>query len=352
MKVGIVGFARSGKTTIYNALTGSRAEVGAFGSREANVAVIKVPDARVDALAEMYHPKKVTYAEIQFVDIAPNEAAGEKKALDSDALTVLKNVDALVHVVRAFDNPNVMHPMDRVDAAADAGALEEELQLCDLIIMERRIERLEKENKRNAEYDLLCRCRAQVESGKALRDLSLSDQEEKLVLGFTFLSRKPMLLLGNYGENQIGKENPSGLASFAKESGLTLIEFCGAMEMELSELPEEERAEFREDLGLGEESRTRFIQTAYDMLGLMSFLTAGEPEVRAWTIRKGTRAVDAAGVIHSDIQRGFIRAETVAYDDLVAAGSMGKVKEQGKARLEGKEYIMQDGDVVLFRFNV
>ncbi len=352
MKVGIIGFARSGKTTIFNALTGSQAEVGTFGSREANMAVIKVPDARVDALAAIYHPKKITYAEIEFVDIAPNEAASDKKALDGAALTVLKNVDALVHVVRAFDNPNVMHPLDRVEPVADAGALEEELQLCDLIILERRIERLEKENKKNNEYDLLCRCRAQVEEGKALRDLALSEQEEKLVLGYTFLSRKPMLLLGNYGEDKIGKEDPAGLAAFAAERALTLIEFCGSMEMELSELPEEDRAEFRADLGLGEESRTRFIQTAYDMLGLMSFFTAGEPEVRAWTIRKGTRAVDAAGVIHSDIQRGFIRAETVAFEDLVALGSMTRVKEQGKAHLEGKEYIMQDGDVVLFRFNV
>jgi hypothetical protein len=352
MKVGIVGYARSGKTTIFNALTGSKAAVGAFGSRDANVAVIKVPDERVDRLAEFHQPKKITYAEVEFVDIAPNEAAGADKALDSAALTVLKNVDALAHVVRAFENDGVLHPNGGVNPARDCRSMEEELQFCDLIIIEKRIERLEKENRKDSEYALLKRCQEQVEAGKPLRTLELSSHEEPLIAGYCFLSQKPMLILGNYGEASIGKDDPSGLAACAAELGLALFDLCGEMEIEVAELPEEERAAFREELGLGEESRTRFLQKAYDTLGLMSFLTAGTPEVRAWTIRKGTRAVDAAGVIHSDIKRGFIRAEVVQYDHFIAAGSMAKVKEHGHMRLEGKEYIVQDGDILLFRFNV
>jgi GTP-binding protein YchF len=352
MKVGIIGLARSGKTTIFNALTGAHAAVGAYGSREANVAVIKVPDARVDKLSEIHKPKKKTYAEVEFVDIAPNESASDDKALDSAALTSLKNADALAHVVRAFSNEGVMHPLDTVDPLRDCKALEEELQFADLIIIERRIERLEKEGRKDKEHELLCGFRTHIESGKSLRSIELSAQEQKTVQGYTFLSQKPMMLVANYGEDSIGNEDPAGLQSYAAENGFTLVEFCGAMEMEIAELAEEDRQAFRDDLGLGEESRTRFIQAAYDMLGLMSFLTAGEPEVRAWTIRKGTRAVDAAAVIHSDIARGFIRAETVAYDDFMDGGSMAKAKEHGKVRLEGKEYIVQDGDILLFRFNV
>ena len=185
-----------------------------------------------------------------------------------------------------------------------------------------------------------------------MRTFPFGPQELKTVQGYTFLSQKPLLLLGNYGEEGIGREDPCGLRDYAAEKGLTLIELCGAMEMEIAELTPEDRQTFRDELGLGESSRVRFIQAAYDMLGLMSFLTAGDPEVRAWTIRKGTRAADAAGVIHSDIQRGFIRAETIAYDDLVSAGNMVKAKELGKVRLEGKDYLVQDGDVMLFRFNV
>lgn len=353
MKVGIIGFARSGKTTIFNALTGSSAAVGAFGNREANIAVTKVPDERVDRLSEIFKPKKITYAEFEFLDIAPNTAAGEDKALDSAALNVLKNTDALVHVVRAFKDANVMHPLDSVNPVRDAIALEEELSFADLIIIERRIERLEKEHRKDQEYDFMLRCREHIEAGQPLRTMEWNAQEQTVSQGFTFLSRKPMMLLGNYGADCIGKSDPAGLETVAAERGLPCVAFCGAMEMEIAELAEEDREEFRESLGLGEESRTAFIKAAYDMLGLMSFLTAGEPEVRAWTIRKHTRAVDAAGVIHSDIQRGFIRAEIVAYDDFMAAGGhMAKAKENGKVRLEGKEYLMKDGDMVLFRFNV
>jgi GTP-binding protein YchF len=352
MKAGIIGFARSGKTTVFNALTGAKAEVGAFGSRDANVAVIKVPDERVDRLAEIHKPKKKTFTEFQFVDVAPNESAGEDKALDGAALNLLKNTEALVHVVRCFENENVMHPSLSVDPVRDCQALEEELQISDLIIIEKRMERMEKENKRNQEYDILRRAKEHIEGGNSLRTLDLAEPERREIAGFCFLSQKPLMLLGNYGEESIGKDDPSGLAAYASEKGQALIALCGEMEMEVSRLPEEERPSFREELGLGGESRTQFLHTAYDMLGLMSFLTAGEPEVRAWTIPKNTRAVDSAAVIHSDIQRGFIRAEVVAYDDFMAAGSMVKAKEAGHVRLEGKEYIVKDGDIILFRFNV
>jgi len=352
MKVGIVGFARSGKTTIFNAISGAHAAVGAFGSRDANVAVIKVPDERVDRLAEIFKPKKKTYAEFHFVDVAPNESAGQEKALDGAALALLKNVEALVHVVRAFENEDVVSPHGAVDPVRDAKALEEELQIADLIILEKRVARLEKENRKDQEYELLKRCKDHIESGASLRTFEFSHNEALDIAGFGFLSQKPLLLLGNYGEEHLGDDDPSTLSAYAAEKKFALIDLCGKLELEVAELPEEEQAVFREDLGLGEESRTLFLHKAYDMLGLMSFLTAGDPEVRAWTIRKETPAVEAAGVIHSDIQRGFIRAEVVNYADFIAAGSMAKAKEQGHLRLEGKEYVIQDGDIILFRFNV
>ena len=281
-----------------------------------------------------------------------SEAGGEQKALDDTSLHLLKNTEALVHVVRAFENPSVMHPLGGLDPVRDVEALEEELKLADLIIIERRIERLEKENKKDREYEILLRCRDHIEAGHPLRALELNEQEEKTVQGFTFLSQKPLMLAANYGENLIGGDDPSGLAPYAAEHGLTLIQLCGAMELEIAELEEEERAEFRQDLGLGEASKTAFIHAAYRMLGLISFLTVGEPEVHAWTVTEGTHAVDAAGVIHSDIKRGFIRAETISYEDFMASGSMAKAKERGLVRLEGKDYVVQDGDIILFRFNV
>ncbi len=352
MDVGIIGFARSGKTTLFNVLTSSHAAVGAFGNRDANVSVIKVPDERVDGLNEICRPKRKAYAEIQFVDVAPSESAGVAKALDSAALNVLKNVDALVHVVRAFENEEVAHPLGGVDPVRDCKALEEELLLSDLLIIEKRLERLEKEHGKDRECALLERCREMVESGSALRGLELAPQEERDLAGFCFLSRKPLLLVGNYGEEALGRDDPARLEAFAAEQGRTHIDFCGELETEVAELPEDERGAFRDELGLGEDSRSRFVRAAYDALGLISFLTFNEKEVRAWSIPKGTKAVDAAGVVHSDIQRGFIRAEVVRYDDFVAAGSMAKAKEQGHVRVEGKDHIVHDGDIILFRFNV
>jgi len=317
MNIGIIGYARSGKTTIFNALTGARAHVGAFGSRDANVAVLKVPDERVEKLARVFNVKKRVYAEMQFVDVAPSESGGEQKALDDAALNALKNADALVHVVRAFEKEDVVHPLGGVDPVRDCAAMEEELRLSDLIIIEKRIERLEKEHRKDHEHELLVRCREHIESGAALRTFPFTQQEAKDLAGFTFLSQKPLMLLGNYGEGSIGEQNPSGLAAFAAERGFPLVDVCGEMEIEVAELPDEERASFRDELGLGEESRGRFLKAAFELLGLITFLTHNEKEVHAWTVQEGTHALDAAGMIHSDIQRGFIRAEVVPCEDLV-----------------------------------
>lgn len=352
MKVGMIGFARSGKTTVFNAITGAHAEVGAYGSRDANLAVIKVPDPRVDKLAEIFKPRKKTYAEFEFIDVAPAEGADPDKALDNAALTLLRNADALVHVVRAFKDENTMHPLGNINPARDVDALEDELILTDLITIEKRLDRLEKEHRKDREYDLLARCKEHLEQGAALRTLELNEQEDTLLRSFTFLSQKPMMLLGNHDDAAIGSEDPAGLAEAAARRQLKHLAFCGAVEMEINQLPEDERADFRSELGLGEDSRVRFIHFAYEMLGLISFLTAAGPEVRAWTIRKGTHAVDAAGVIHSDIKRGFIRAETVACDDFFETGSMAKAREKGRVHLEGKDYVVKDGDLILFRFNV
>ena len=256
MRVGIVGFARSGKTTVFNGLTGANAAVGAFGSRDANVAVIKVPDARVDKLSEIHKPKKKTYAEIEFVDIAPSEAAGDEKALDSAALTLLKNADALVHVVRSYESESTIHPLGSVNPERDVRALEDELQLIDLIIIERRIERLEKEHRKDREYELMVRCKEHLESGVPLRSLALDSQELTQIRSFTFLSQKPLMLLGNYGDDAIGTEDPAKLNTVATALNIPHIDLCGAMEMEVAQLAEEDRAAFREELGLGEESRT------------------------------------------------------------------------------------------------
>jgi len=352
MKVGIVGYARSGKTTIFNTLTGAQAAVGAFGSREANLAAVKVHDERVDQLAEIFHPKKKTHPECQFVDVAPNETAGAAKAFDGAALALLKNVDALVHVVRAFQNPDVVHPCGGVDPVRDCRGLEDELLISDLIIIEKRCARIEKEHRKDNEDAVLKRCQAHIESGAPLRTLELTALEANAVSGFSFLSQKPLMILGNYGEEALGEDDPAGLAAYAEANGLPHIDLCGALETEVAELPPDEQAAFREELGLGEESRTRFIQTAYATLGLISFLTVVGPEVRAWTLRRGAKAIDAAGVVHTDIQRGFIRAEVVNHADFMAAGSMAKAKEEGRVRLEGKDYTVRDGDILLFRFNV
>lgn len=353
MKVGLVGFAGSGKTTIFNTLTGLTAEVGGYGAREkANIGVIKVPDLRVDKLAELFNPKKKTYAEISFVDVAGPQADGSERSesgLDAKLVQHMREVDALVHVVRAFDNPMLTQS---ADPARDIRAFDDELILTDLVQIENRIARLKKERDSTRERELLERLKAALEAETPLRDTELTAEELGSIAGFRFLSLKPLLILLNVGEDRVAEETPADVINLAESKRLSVITMAGRAEMEIAQLDPEEQKEFLQDLGIKEPARNRFIQAAYSLLELISFLTAGEDECRAWTIHRGTTAQKAAGRIHSDIERGFIRAEVVRFDDLIALGSEARCREQGKLKLEGKEYVVQDGDVINFRFNV
>ncbi len=353
MKVGLVGFAGSGKTTIFNTLTGLAAEVGGYGAKEkANVGVIKVPDPRVDELAALFNPKKKTFAEISFVDVAgpqADQAERSESGLDPKLVQHMREADALVHVVRAFDNPMLLQ---EADPARDIRAFDDELILTDLVQIENRIQRLKKEKDKDREADLMQRLKTALEEERLLRDLELAPEELTMMAGFRFLSLKPLLLLLNVGEGSAANESHAPVIELAKSKGLSVIAMSGKVEMEIAQLDTDEQREFLQDLGINEPARDRFIRAAYQLLDLISFLTAGEDECRAWSIKRGTNAQKAAGVIHSDIERGFIRAEVVRFEDLIALGSEAKCREQGKLRLEGKEYTVQDGDVIHFRFNV
>ena len=353
MKVGLVGFAGSGKTTIFNTLTGLTAEVGGYGAREkANVGVIKVPDPRVDKLAQIFNPKKKTYAEISFVDVAGPQAEDSEQAqsgLDPKLVQHMREADALVHVVRAFDNPMLSQP---ADLSRDIRSFDDELMLTDLVQIENRITRLKKEKDSARENDLMVRLKAALEDEHPLRDLDLTHEDLALMAGFRFLSLKPLLLLVNESEEAVAGGVPDEVHTLAESKKLRAIAMAGKVEMEIAQLAPEEQREFLQDLGIAEPARDRFIRAAYSLLDLVSFLTSGEDECRAWSIKRGTTAHKAAGVIHSDIERGFIRAEVTRFEDLAELGSEARCREQGKLKLEGKEYIVQDGDVVHFRFNV
>jgi GTP-binding protein YchF len=353
MKVGLVGFAGSGKTTIFNTLTGLTAEVGGYGAKEkANVGVIKVPDHRVDDLAALFNPKKKTFAEISFVDVAgPPSESGEREesGLDPKLVQHMRDVDALVHVVRGFDNPMLLQ---EADPLRDIRAFDDELVLTDLVQVENRIQRLKKEKGKEREAELMQQLKAALEEERPLRDLEMTHEDLTLIAGFRFLSLKPLLLLLNVDETGAASEPPPSVVEQASAKHLSVISMAGKVEMEIAQLDADEQREFLNDLGIKEPARDRFIRAAYALLDLISFLTAGEDECRAWSIKRGTHAQKAAGTIHSDIERGFIRAEVVRFEDLVALGSEAKCREQGKLRLEGKDYIVQDGDVVHFRFNV
>ena len=348
MKVGLVGFARSGKTTIFNALTGMSAEVGSFETkRDAVIAVVKVPDARVDALAEIVEPDRKKYAEVTFLDFPPSEE--RKAALDTRSLTQMREVEALTQVVRAFDDPMATVPADPL---RDLRGFESELILADMGVIEKRLERLRKEKGKEREKELLEKCQAVLEEEQPLRNEVFLPEEEILLSGFAFLSQKPLLVVYNREEGDMQAALPDNVSAYIGEQGLTAVPICGKVEMEIAELEEEERGLFLADLGVEESARDRFIQYAYSMLNLMSFFTAGPMEARAWTIERGMPAVKAAAKIHSDIERGFIRAEVIAYDAYIEHSGEAGCREAGKMRLEGKDYTMQDGDVVHFRFKV
>jgi GTP-binding protein YchF len=350
MKVGIAGFPRSGKTTIFNALTGQHADVGGFSEPgKVHLGAIKVPDARIDRLSEIFHPRKTTYAEIVFVDFpAAAEAAGGS-ALDTATLTQMRETDALVQVVRGFADAI---SGDAANPVRDLANFKSELLLSDLVLIEKRLERLKKEKGKEQEGALLERCKAVLDAERPLRQMDLSAEDIAATAGFGFLSRRPLMVVLNVGEADVAGDMPAAVAELLATEQLEGLVLSGKIEMEIAALEPGDRQAFLEDLGLKATARERFIRAAYELLDQISFLTSGEDEVRAWTIKRGTTAVKAAGKIHSDIERGFIRAEVVHYDDFVQYGSDAKCREHGKLRLEGKDYVVKDGDIIHFRFNV
>ena len=348
MKMGIAGFPGSGKTTIFNALTGLHADVG-LGSSAAgkpNLGVIKVPDARVDALSEIFSPKKTTYAEISFVDFP--DPPTDSGRLDERVITQMREVDALAHVVRAFDDPAQPAP----EPLRALESFRTELVVADLAIVERRVERLKRERGKERERELLEKIAAALEGETEIRNLGLTAEQEASVAGFGFLTLKPRLVVLNVNEADVAAPPSAEIARAVEAQGVPWVVISGKVEMELADLDPEDRRGFESELGLAESARDRFIQASYGLMSLMSFLTAGEDEVRAWTIRRGDPAVVAAGKIHSDIARGFIRAEVIPFAALAELRSEARCREAGKLRLEGKDYVVHDGDVIHFRFNV
>jgi ribosome-binding ATPase len=345
VKVGLTGFAGAGKTTVFAALTGLRPDAG---DRRAQMGTIKVPDPRVDFVAGVYSPKKTTYSEVTFVDFPPARDTQKRMVLDQEMVTALRDADALVEVVRGFADLTGA-PARPV---ADIDAFDGELVLADLGQVEKRVERVKKEKGKERELALLARLQEHLEAGKPLRTLGLSADERTELAGFAFLSLRPLLLVLNVAEGDAAGALPAAVAERAHLAGGEAMALSAQVEAEVAELDAGDRAAFLADLGLTESARDRFIRASYGLLDLVSFLTAGEDECRAWPIRRGTPARKAAGRIHSDIERGFIRAEVMAYDDFVQYPSEAKCREAGKLRLEGKDYVVQDGDIVHFRFAV
>ena len=361
MEIGIVGLPLSGKTTLFNLLTRSHAETGfSSGRKKVNLGLSRVPDLRVDRLAEIWKPKKTTYATIQYVDVAGVEKGSGKEGLAGEALTSLKNTDALLVVVRAFDSEQVPHPEGSIDPLRDLELLQAEFLLSDLIIIENRLQRLAKQLKGKAERALeleqtvLQRCQECLEEERPLRLLEFSADEARCIRGFQFLTRKPLVIAVNLGEDDLGRagEFVDAIEQRWGSPTVATIYLSATIEQEISELSAEDAASFLEDLGIDSSATDRIIRSSYQLLGLLSFFTMGEDECRAWTVVTGATAPQAAGVIHSDLERGFIRAEVVHYDDFVAAGSQAACREQGLLRLEGKDYRVKDGDILNIRFNV
>jgi GTP-binding protein YchF len=361
LRAALIGFGQTGKTTLFQLMTSAReASRAAHGKGEATIGISKVPDPRLDRLTAMYNPKKRVPATVEFSDMAAPIRAGAASALVDVA--AYKNADALVHVLRAFDDPAVSHPSGSIDPARDAQAMEDELILADLGVAERRLERIEKDLKKSKtadlerERDVVTICRTTLEEGRPLRSLDLQGDDLKRLRGFQFLSAKPLLVVLNLDEAGIsgGKSvqaaEAAGLTLFLSRAATASVAVCAKIELEIAQLEPADAAAFLTDLGLKESGLDRVIRASYDLLGYISFFTVGEDECRAWSIPRGYSAQLAAGEIHSDIARGFIRAEVVAYDDLIARGSMAACRDHGEVRLEGKEYVVLDGDIANFRF--
>jgi ribosome-binding ATPase len=362
VQVTIVGLPGSGKSTVFNALTGGHAETGGYSGGRAtpNIAVVKVPDERLDRLSELFHPKKTTPADVTYVDVAIPAGAAREGTIQPDVLAQIRNADALLHVARAFDAGTAERP---ADPWRDVEELELEFTVADLTVVEKRLEKLRTsgrhgstaEREQNAlEEALLDRLLPHLSDGKPLRSFSLDADEERRLRGYRFLTQKPVLVVLSIDEGQLGEATSleeEGRAGFAQPS-TDVAALAGKIEAEIAQLPEEDAKLFMEDLGIAEASRGRVIRLTYELLGLFSFFTAGEDECRAWTLSRGDTAVDAAAAIHSDLARGFIRAEVVKYEDLMACGSMAEARKRGVLRSEGKAYAVQDGDVIQVLFNV
>ena len=336
---------------MFSSLTG--AHNGSSGKgHEIQVGNVKVPDVRLDRLTEIFNPRKTIHANIDFLDVVVPRAEQGGASLTSEVITEIRSADALVAVTADFENPSVVHPLGSTDALRDIKEIDIELNLTDLQQAEKRIKRMEKERTVGLEKEAMMRAARWLEEEKPLSLLDLNDTERKLLFGYKFLSQKPLLQLLNMGEDKIGKPVDAAIMEYSAENRHSLMQYCAEIEREISELRPEEQAEFLSELGLEDSGKARFIRKVYEMLRLISFLTVGEDEVRAWSVPFGTRAVRAAGKIHSDIERGFIRAETTAYKEFTRLGSMREARDCGHLRLEGKDYEVQDGDIISFRFNV
>jgi len=359
MKVALIGLSNSGKTTVFNALTGLNVDTTVYPtiSGEPNIGVVKVPHSEIDMLSEIYRPKKTTYATIEYLDyigLTRGDLKQNRKVFD-----LIKDVDAIVHVARAFYDESIIHPMETINPVRDVETVELELIFADLAFIETRLERMEEGKNRGKKPDetekkLLLKCKDFLLKETALRDVEFTNEEMKVMRPLQFLSTIPKVIVLNSGERDGDTEYAKTLETslLNRYPSADVLTLCGKIEMEISQLPDDERKPFLEELGIEEPASNRLIRTCYQLLGLISFITVGEDEVRAWTVRSDTNAVIAAGKIHSDIERGFIRAEVISYDDFIASGSMHTAREKGLLRLEGKTYEVQDGDIINFRFNV